>query len=71
MATWHQLKRPSRTSHDTQWTVLIDPPGEPRGIARFVSKIQAEAYLEAIQARGQRYAYLIGPERDYEKEAGR
>jgi hypothetical protein len=50
MATWHQLQRPVRLFDERQWTVVIDPPNEPRCLALFRSQREANAYAERFRA---------------------
>lgn len=64
MATWHQLKRPAKLFHDTQWTVLIDPPGEMRALMTFTTKALAEVYMRNLAAnnpRAHKHALILKP----------
>jgi hypothetical protein len=44
MSTWHQEQRPVKLFHETEWTVVIDPPNEMRGLVRFATEAEANAY---------------------------
>lgn len=52
MATWHQQKafrrNPIRFDHDTEWSVVIDPPNQMRAIVRFSDKAMASAYADKV-----------------------
>ncbi len=57
MATWHQLRRPVRLDHDTQWTVVSDPPHALRTSISFT----LEADARAFHARNPQHAYILPP----------
>lgn len=68
MATWHQTqaqKRPGyRHWHPTQWTVLIDPPGEFSHGATFTTKALADVYMRNLKEnnpQAERHALIIPP----------
>ncbi len=64
MATWHQQKNAVPLYHETQWTVVIDPPNQMRGLMRFSSQELADMYMRNLQehnpgaARG---SYVLKP----------
>lgn len=45
MATWHQKQARIPLYHETQWTIVNDPPNECLGLSRFESKELAEQVL--------------------------
>ncbi len=49
MASWYQENTPTRLSHDTEWTVVEDPPLETRCLFRFTTKAEADAYRDHIK----------------------
>lgn len=49
MATWHQRKNPVPHWHETQWTVVVDPPNEMTWFYRTSTKTVAEVYLRSLQ----------------------
>lgn len=64
MATWHQQRNPVRYWHETQWTVLIDPPGQSASLYRTATKEMAEVYLRGLRDNnpGQaRHASILRP----------
>jgi hypothetical protein len=64
MATWHQQQHPVRLWHETDWTVVIDPPNECRGLYRTSTRELAEVYLRNLKANNPRvfpYAYILKP----------
>jgi hypothetical protein len=66
MATWHQLQRPTKLYHDTQWTVVIDPPNRMRGLMLFSSRDLAEVYMRNLKENNPgayQYAYILKPGR--------
>lgn len=50
MATWHQERRNARLYHDTQWTVVEDPPNDCRALSTFETRAAAEAWRDKIKA---------------------
>lgn len=64
MATWHQEQRPTHLWHATEWTVVIDPPGEMRALERFTSKALAEVYMRGLKANNPhlaKHSYILRP----------
>lgn len=49
MATWHQLQARTRLYHDTQWTVVEDPPNDTRCLVTFDTREQAESRRDLIK----------------------
>lgn len=60
MATWHQNRARTPLWHDTQWTVVSDPPNDLRTITRCDTQAQAEEYLARIKPR-EPHSYIIRP----------
>lgn len=60
MATWHQRKaqrrNPVRLDHDTEWTVVIDPPNGFMAAIRFSSEKAAERYASNVE-----HTYILKP----------
>ena len=50
MATWHQLKAPCKLYHETEWTVVIDPPNDCRTLTTFTSEKSAHEYCARARA---------------------
>jgi hypothetical protein len=42
MATWHQQQYPTKLYHETEWTVVIDPPNEYRAAPGQLNKIMMD-----------------------------
>ena len=68
MATWHQQqarKAPGfRLWHATDWTVVIDPPGEMCGLYRTSTRALADVYMRNLKANNPgaaRHAYILAP----------
>ena len=70
MATWHQRQaqrrafkagRPIVFWHETQWTVLSDPPGEMTSMMTFATEADAQRYVANCQARGERHLLILPP----------
>jgi hypothetical protein len=64
MATWHQEQHPIRLYHETDWTVVIDPPGQMRSLYRTDSKALAAVYLRNLKANNPgaaQHAYILPP----------
>jgi hypothetical protein len=62
MATYHQLKaeaqgRGPRLYHDTEWTVVVDPPNQVRCLVTFSTEVAAQAY----KAVAGPHAYVLRP----------
>jgi hypothetical protein len=56
MATWHQLRRPVKLWHETQWTVVIDPPNALRSLVTFDTEAKAIAYAKKVE-----HSYVLPP----------
>lgn len=66
MATWHQLQRPVRLWHPTQWTVVIDPPNQMRALMTFSTKALADVYMCNLKANNPdayAHSYILAPGR--------
>lgn len=64
MATWHQERNQVKLFHDSQWTVVIDPPNQMRALYRTSTKELAEVYLRGLKANNPRvaqFAYILKP----------
>lgn len=69
MATWHQQQadRAGRTGtlfHSTEWTVVIDPPGQMRALYRTSTKQLAEVYMRNLRDNNPgaaAHAYILPP----------
>lgn len=65
MATWHQLQRTSGPLfHETQWTVVIDPPHQMRALMRFDDEELAKVYVRGLQVNNPgaaQHAYILKP----------
>lgn len=64
MATWHQSRNPAKLYHETDWTVVIDPPHSMRSLYRTSTRELAEVYLRGLQANNPhiaRFAYILKP----------
>jgi len=64
MATWHQQRNPVRYWHETQWTVLINPPNEPVSLYRTSTREMAEVYMRGLRENNPgaaRYASILRP----------
>jgi hypothetical protein len=57
MATWHQQQRPVKLWDERQWTVVIDPPGEPRWLMLFGTEREAAQFAK----RGGQHVYVLPP----------
>jgi hypothetical protein len=66
MATWHQLQRPTKLYHATQWTVIIDPPHRMRACMLFSTRELAEVYMRNLKANNPgayAHSYILKPAR--------
>jgi len=66
MSTWHQSQRPIKLAHPTEWSVVIDPPGEMHHIYSTSTKELALVYMRNLQANNPDYfqhAYILPPAR--------
>lgn len=65
MATWHQQQvKGVKLFHDTDWTVVIDPPNMPRALYRTSSQELAQVYMRNLKANNPRmaeHAYILKP----------
>lgn len=64
MATWHQQRSPIRYWHETQWTVLIDPPNQGASLYRTATETGAREYLDNLRRSNPdeaRHAIVIRP----------
>ncbi len=62
MATWHQNKRPVKLYHDTQWTIVTDPPGGCRSLMTFSSEQSAHDTLALWNEHGRNpHSYILRP----------
>lgn len=64
MATWHQQRNPIRYWHETEWTVLIDPPNACTSLYRTSTEAGAREYLRNLQQSNPdaaRHASIIRP----------
>lgn len=64
MATWHQQQRPTQLWHATEWTVVIDPPNQMRGLYRTSTKDLADVYMRGLKANNPgaaQHAYILPP----------
>jgi hypothetical protein len=64
MSTWHQDQRPVKLWHETEWTVVIDPPNQMRALSRCSSKALADVYMRGLKANNPAaaaHAYVLKP----------
>lgn len=64
MATWHQMQRPVKLYHETQWSVVIDPPHQMRAVMTFSTKELAAVYMRNLAANNpgaHKHAYMLKP----------
>lgn len=63
MSTWHQDRANSQTRlyHQTDWTVVSDPPNGMRTLYTFPTEAGARAALATWREAGQEYLYLLPP----------
>jgi len=64
MSTWHQDQVSVRLWHPTQWTVVIDPPGEMRACMRFATRALADVYMRNLKSnnlRAWQHSYVLKP----------
>lgn len=50
MATWHQLRTHTRLWHDTEWTVVEDPPNDTRCLVLCDTESDANAWRDRCKA---------------------
>lgn len=68
MATWHQdtaqRRNPVKLYHDTQWTVVIDPPNQTRALMCFTTRALADVYMRSLKDNNPgayRHSYILKP----------
>lgn len=64
MATWHQQQRPVKLWHDTEWTVVVDPPNQMTHLYRTSTRDLAEVYMRGLKANNPgaaAHAYILKP----------
>lgn len=61
MSTRHQKRAGVRFGHDTEWTVVLDPPNDCASQMCFETESLADQYLANVKARGIRDAYKLAP----------
>lgn len=64
MATWHQQQRPVKFWHETDWTVVIDPPNQMTALYRTSTKQLADVYLRNLKDNNPSayaHAYIVRP----------
>ena len=64
MSTWHQDQHPVKLYHDTQWTVVIDPPNQMRALMTFSTSELAKVYMRNLKANNPGvypHAYILKP----------
>jgi len=65
MSTWHQDQaRGVKLFHETDWTVVIDPPNQMRALYRTATKQLAEVYMRNLKANNPgaaEHAYILKP----------
>ena len=64
MATWHQQQYPVKLYHETEWTVVIDPPNQMRALHTFSTKNLAEKYMRDLHSNNpgvHKHAYIVRP----------
>jgi hypothetical protein len=67
MATWHQQRAKGvKLYHETEWTVVEDPPNQCRTLSRFNTKTAADTYLDNLKRLGKaEHAYILKPASEY------
>lgn len=61
MATWHQQQTPYRLYHDTEWTVVSDPPNQVRTLSTFTTEAGARTAMAKWKAAGEEHLYILPP----------
>ncbi len=65
MATWHQQQAKGvKLYHETDWTVVIDPPNQMTHCYRTSTKELAEVYMRNLKANNPgaaQHAYILRP----------
>ncbi len=64
MATWHQKQRPVKLYHETEWTVVVDPPNQMTHLYCTSSKKLADVYMRNLKANNPaafEHAYILKP----------
>lgn len=65
MATWHQQRRPCKLYHDTQWTIVTDPPSNLCTLWLEPTEQAAKERLAIWKTNGLdiRHCYILKPAR--------
>jgi hypothetical protein len=67
MATWHQQQvKGLKLYHETEWTVVIDPPNQMMALYRTSTCDLAEVYMRNLKANNpgaHQHAYILKPAR--------
>jgi hypothetical protein len=69
MATWHQQQADKRNpprslAHATDYTVVIDPPGQMRALYSCSTRELADVYMRGLKANNPgaaKHAYILPP----------
>jgi len=62
MSTWHQRQNPVKLWHETDWSVVTDPPGGHLSVSRFPDDSEAQTYLNNLKKHGNGHgAYILPP----------
>ena len=61
MGTWHQNLRPAKLWHETEWSVVVDPPNRTRSVTRFYTEAEAKTYVENYKKLLGPHAYILPP----------
>lgn len=61
MSTWHQRRAPVNLRHETEWTVVDDPPNECMSLMTFKTHEEAKAYIERRAVYGIHYCHISPP----------
>jgi hypothetical protein len=70
MSTWHQDRHPVRLFHETQWTVVIDPPHNMRSLYRTSTRELAECYMRGLRDNNPHiaeHAYILKPQKEIKR----
>ncbi len=66
MATWHQQRAKVVLFHETDWTIVNDPPNQCTTLSRFSTEDKAKETLETWQKNNpdaHRHCYILPPAR--------
>ena len=61
MSTWHQDQARTKLYHQTDWTVVSNPPNQMRTLSTFSTEAAARVALAKWKEAGQEYLYLLPP----------